>query len=164
MSEGKNLAGISRTTFIVGLVIAILVSTSISTLVITQTDLAKGPKGDPGPQGLQGLQGPKGDKGDQGEPGITIISAPADIRILITVTYTSVWLGEDRHDVEGFVINFGTETAYNVKIKLTWDLGEGMYVYKTIDIGNPWGHYVGPFKATYYFEGQGTFSYEITWD
>jgi len=188
MSEGKNLAGISRTTFIVGLVIAILVSISISTLVTTQTDLAKGPKGDPGPQGLQGVAGPQGTQGpqgiqgpegSQGSPGETGLQGPqgetgpqgppgtemaADVSALLTITFTSVSPGDDRHDVEGIIINFGTETAYNVTIDLTWDLGGGMYVYKTINVGNPWGHYIGEIGATYYFEGQGTVSYEITWD
>jgi len=172
MSEEKNIAGISRTAFIVGLVIAILVSTSISALVVTQTDLAKGPQGETGPQGDTGSQGPQGDTGSQGPQGDTGPqgaegppgTVPADVKALITETFVSVWLAPDRHHIEGFIINFGTETAYNVKIELTWDLGGGMYVFQTIDAGNLWSHYVGNIGATYYFEGQGTFSYEITWD
>jgi len=72
--------GISRTTFIAGLIIAILASSALSTgvamTVISQG--SQGPQGPQGPQGLQGEQGPqgiqgiqgvKGDKGDQGEQG-----------------------------------------------------------------------------------------------
>ncbi|MCK4826937.1 collagen-like protein, partial [bacterium] len=84
MSEEKNIAGISRTTFIVGLVIAILVSTSISALVVTQTDLANGPQGDTGSQGPQGETGPQGAEGPPG-------TVPADVKALITETFVSVW-------------------------------------------------------------------------
>lgn len=69
MSEGKSLTGISNTTFIVGILISILASTVISALVITQTDLAKGPKGETGDTGSQGSQGPQGETGSQGETG-----------------------------------------------------------------------------------------------
>jgi hypothetical protein len=71
MTEGKNL-GISKTTFIVGLIIAIVASSLISVLATTQLALIKGPKGDKGdkgdtgatgPQGLQGLQGIQGPAG-----------------------------------------------------------------------------------------------------
>jgi len=54
MSEGKSLKGISRTTFIVGLLIAILASSCISTLIAMR---------------WVGLQGPKGDKGEKGDKG-----------------------------------------------------------------------------------------------
>ena len=155
-----------------GLVGAIIISTLLSTVIIDQTDLAKGPQGDTGPQGPQGETGPQGDTGPQGPQGETGPQGsegppgtlPADLKVLITETFVPVWPGDDRHDIEGFMINFGTETAYNVKIEMTWDLGGGMYVFKTIEAGNVWSHYVGNIGATYYFEGQGTFSYEITWD
>ena len=82
MSKRTSLSGISSTTFIAGLVAAILVSSSLSTVIATQW--AKGPQGeigpqgiqgpqgsqgDQGPQGVQGVQGPKGDKGDTGDQG-----------------------------------------------------------------------------------------------
>lgn len=75
MTEGKM--GISKTTFVVGLIIAILASSLISVLATTQLALIKGPKGDKGdkgdtgatgsqgPQGLQGIQGEKGEKGSE---------------------------------------------------------------------------------------------------
>lgn len=86
-----------------------------------------------------------------------------DVSALISSTFTSVWLGDDRHDVEGFIVNFGTDPAYNVKIDQTWNLGAGVYVYKTINIGTLFGHEIKEIDITYYFEGTGTYSYEITW-
>ena len=121
----------------------------------------KGDKGDTGPQGSQGAQGPPGPEGPEGPPGA---GAAADVSALITVTFTSILLGDDRHEVEGFIVNFGTESAYNVGVKLTWNLGGGQYVYKTISIGTMWGHDIGEIDVTYYFEGAGTWSYVIEWD
>ena len=62
MSEGKNL-GVSKTMFVAGFIIAILVSSLISVMAAT---LIKGPKGD---KGDTGSQGPQGEKGEQGPPG-----------------------------------------------------------------------------------------------
>lgn len=59
--------GISKTAFIVGLIIAILVSSLISISVTMQW--ARGPKGDQGDLGPQGLQGQQGEQGLQGESG-----------------------------------------------------------------------------------------------
>jgi hypothetical protein len=56
--------GVSKTIFVVGLVVAILASSVLSTVVTTQ--LARGPKGekgDTGPQGSQGIQGSQGPPG-----------------------------------------------------------------------------------------------------
>lgn len=96
MSEGKSLAGISTTTFVVGLVATILISSVASTVAYTQI-VGKGPKGDKGdtgpqgqtgPQGPQGLQGPQGEqgptgpqglKGDKGDPGATVVFAQWDV-------------------------------------------------------------------------------------
>jgi len=53
--------GISKTVFAVGLVVAILASSLISTVVSMQWAVIQGPKGDTGdtgPQGPQGEQGP----------------------------------------------------------------------------------------------------------
>lgn len=120
----------------------------------------QGPKGDKGDTGATGPQGPQGLKGDKGDPG----GVEADVSALIDVAFTSIWLGDDRHDVTGFVVNFGTEAAFNVNIKLTWYLGDGQYVYKTITIGIMLGHKIEDIDETYYFEDQGTWWYEITWD
>lgn len=77
MAEGMN-HGISKKTFIVGLIIAILASSMVSVGAVTQLPFIKGPKGDKGdkgdtgatgPQGPQGPQGPKGEQGPQGPAG-----------------------------------------------------------------------------------------------
>jgi len=68
MSEYKSLVGISRTTLILGIVIAVLASSIISAAV--SMELAKGPKGDTGEQGTTGPQGPEGEQGPQGEQGL----------------------------------------------------------------------------------------------
>jgi len=70
MSTGKSLTGISQTTFIAGLVVAILASSLISTVVaMTIIQGPKGDKGDTGPQGETGATGPQGPQGEQGPPG-----------------------------------------------------------------------------------------------
>jgi len=191
MSEGKSLIGISKGAFLVGLVAVLaisLVSTAVALQWVTTQGIKgekgeKGDTGDTGPQGLQGIQGeqgltgaqgdtglrgiqgqigPQGEEGEKGEKGDTGEVA-VDVSALITVTFTSVWLGDDRHDVEGFIVNFGTETAYDVEIDMTWDLGEGIFVYKTKYIGILGGHEIEEIDETYFFEGTGTYSYEITW-
>jgi len=88
----------------------------------------------------------------------------ADMRALLKDQFTNMIFGTDKHRVEGYILNLGEETAYNVKIHLTWDLGGGTYVFKTIDVGNPWGRYIGMVSQEFRFEGQGTLSYHITWD
>lgn len=74
--------------FIVGLIIAILASSCISTLVAMQWAVIQGPKGDKGdtgeqgPQGEQGLQGPQGpggDTGPAGEDGREVVFAQWDV-------------------------------------------------------------------------------------
>lgn len=68
---------VTRRTFLVGLVIAILAASAISSVISTQ--LVVGPQGEQGPEGPQGLrgdqgetgpQGPQGEEGPQGEQGI----------------------------------------------------------------------------------------------
>lgn len=191
MSGGKT-SGVSTRTFAAGLVVAILVASLVSTVIATQWGIIQGPKGekgdkgDRGPQGVQGEQGPLGPKGDTGDTGLTGeqglrglqgLEGPegpqgekgdpgdvaVDISALITSTFTSVWLGDDEHEVEGFVVNFGTGVAFDVQVDLTWDLGEGKFVYKTIYVGMMLGHEIEEIKETYYFEEKGTYWYEITW-
>lgn len=64
--------------FITGLIIAILVSSALSTVIATQWAIGpqgpvgpQGPKGDKGDTGSQGLQGPQGESGPQGIQGPT---------------------------------------------------------------------------------------------
>ena len=58
----NDTVGVSKMMFISGIIIAILVSSALSTVIAIQFAV--------GPQGPIGLQGPKGDKGDQGVQGI----------------------------------------------------------------------------------------------
>ena len=62
---------VSRRTFLIGLVIAILAASLISTVISTQLVAVgpQGPKGDIGDTG-QGLIGPQGEKGDTGDAGL----------------------------------------------------------------------------------------------
>jgi len=62
-------SGISTSTFILGLLIAIIASVAVSSLVAQQ--LAPiGPQGPAGPQGVQGSMGEQGPQGEQGLPGV----------------------------------------------------------------------------------------------
>jgi len=81
MSEAKSLAGISRTTFITGLIIAIAASSLLSTVIVTQWARGpegpqglKGDKGDTGTQGPRGAQGLQGPQGPPGLPGVFAVS------------------------------------------------------------------------------------------
>jgi hypothetical protein len=60
----KMSEGISRATFLTGLIIAVLASSLISSVVSMEFSLGpkgdKGDKGDTGPQGIQGIQGEQG--------------------------------------------------------------------------------------------------------
>jgi len=53
MTEAKSV-GISKTMFMVGIIVAILASSLISAVMVTQLPLAKGPKGDTGATGATG--------------------------------------------------------------------------------------------------------------
>jgi len=85
VSEGSSLIGISKTTFVVGIIVAILASSLISTIVSMQFGLVQGPKGekgdtgDTGSQGPQGIQGEQGPIGPQGPAGPTAIFAEWDV-------------------------------------------------------------------------------------
>jgi len=73
--------GISKTTFVVGLIVAILASTLITTGISMQFGLQepkgeKGDKGDTGPTGPQGSQGATGSQGPIGPTGPTGATGP----------------------------------------------------------------------------------------
>ena len=59
---------VSRRTFLIGLIIAILASSAISTVISTQW--TRGPQGEKGDIGLQGIQGELGPQGTQGQQGL----------------------------------------------------------------------------------------------
>jgi len=170
MSEGKSLTGISKTTFIVGLIAAILASSFISTIVAMQWAVVQGPKGDKGdtgpqgPQGPQGLQGPAGPKGDTGPQGPSGGVQP-DVTASLSDTYTNVLLGTDYHDVTGLLINFGSSPAYSVTITITWHItGGGTHTEPADLIGTLSGHRIYEYSKRYYFEGGYDYiTWEITW-
>jgi hypothetical protein len=68
MTEAKGV-GISKTMFIVGLIVAILASSLISVMAAMQWALIQGPKGDKGETGATGSQGLQGLQGIQGPAG-----------------------------------------------------------------------------------------------
>lgn len=71
-------SGISTSTFVIGLLIAIIASVAVSSLVAQQLT-PTGPQGPAGPQGAQGLQGapgPQGEQGPSGEQGIQGLMGP----------------------------------------------------------------------------------------
>lgn len=72
MSETKSLTGVSQRTLLVGLVVAILASSALSTGVAMTVikEGPQGPQGEQGQQGIQGLQGEQGVQGLQGPPGL----------------------------------------------------------------------------------------------
>jgi hypothetical protein len=75
MTEAKSV-GISKTMFMVGLIVAILASSLISAAIVTQLPLAEGPKGDKGDRGdtgAIGATGPQGPRGATGAAGATYV-------------------------------------------------------------------------------------------
>ena len=141
----KTLAAI----LIATVLIAVLFSTLIAFFIVKQ-----------GPPGIQGLKGDKGEQGIQGPPGNVAVFVSAGL----TDLFTSVWLFTDHHNVVGYIINFGSTAAYNAQIKMTWNLGGGTYVYKTIFEGTMQGHQIIRIDINYDFEGQGVFSYTTEWN
>ena len=86
---------VSRRTFLIGLILAILASSLISTVVSIQFGLiqgSKGDQGDPGPQGIQGLQGTQGVPGEQGPEGS---QGPSGV---FTVENMSGWISAPAYD------------------------------------------------------------------
>jgi predicted secreted protein len=88
MTEAKT--GISKTMFVVGLLVAILASSLIASAVSMQ--YAKGPKGDTGATGATGATGPQGSKGDTGATGATGATGPQGPPGFGTPSYNSGWI------------------------------------------------------------------------
>ena len=101
-----------------------------------------GPAGERGPQGPQGEQGPKGDTGPQGEDANVL----ADVEGLLTLhcgcgAAADCWPRYYGVSVEGFLVNFGTENAENVRIDMAWDNAvENVHIENTIWVGHLKGH------------------------
>ena len=170
VNGGKNPTGVSRTTFIVGLIIAIVASSLISTVVSMQWALIQGPKGDKGDTGLQGAQGeqgpqgatgPQGPQGPEGPPG----GVEPDVTASLASTYTDVIFGTDYHDVEGLVMNFGSDPAYSVTITITWHItAGGEHTEPAVSVGTLSGHEIYEVSERFYFEGGYDYmTWEITW-
>jgi len=175
---GEKMSAVSKTTFAVGIIVAILAASFISTIIATQFGLRgspgpKGDKGDTGPQGPQGETGPQGTTGPQGVQGPQGLQGPTgppggvepDVTASLTSTYTNVIFGTDYHDVTGLVINFGSSYAYNVTIKITWHItGGGEHTEPADSIGTLSGHQIYEYSKRYYFEGGYDYiTWEITW-
>jgi len=90
--------GISKTTFITGLIIAILASGALSTVIATQW--AIGPEG---PKGDRGDTGPQGTRGEQG------IQGPAGI---LNPDYDSGWAATNGRIVVEFNHSLGTSDIF----------------------------------------------------
>ena len=155
--NGQETAGISKTAFATGLIAVLIVSVLLS-YGIASTLVKVGPQGPQGPQGEQGLAGPKGDKG---EPG----AVEPDVTASLKSTYTDVWLGTDYHDVEGLLVNFGSDPAYSVTITITWHTtGGGIHTEPADSIGSLSEHEIYEYSKRYHFEGGYDYiTWEITW-
>ncbi len=91
----NETSGVSTTMFIGGIVIAILISSSISVVILTQLSVGiqgepgpEGPKGDTGDTGPEGLQGPQGEPGPEGPKGDTGDTGPEGPPGIIEFEYT----------------------------------------------------------------------------
>ena len=163
----KTSIGVSKGIFVGGLIATLVLSVILSYGVLVAVGPQKGEKGDTGPQGergetgetgLQGIQGEKGDKGEKGDPGGVV----PDVTASLTSTYTDIWLGTDYHDVEGLMINFGSDPAYSVTITITWHTtGGGEHTEPADPLGTFSGHRIYEYSKRYYIEG--SFDY-ITWE
>ena len=78
-------------------------------------------------------------------------------------THRGGWFGTDRHHVYGPIVNWGDESAYDVRVQMTWNLGGGKYVYKTYYIEIMLKHQINYIDVAYRFDGSGSFSYYVEW-
>jgi hypothetical protein len=115
MSEGKNILGISKKTFLAGLIVAVLFSSTISVLASMQFAVLRGPRGEKGDQGLQGPPG-------------TDANAKAYISASLAGDFRNQSLSLPHiHYVSGLIINFGNETAHNVTLIVTFHKAHGNF-------------------------------------
>jgi hypothetical protein len=169
-----------------GLVVVLLASVLISVLAasyfLAGPQGPKGDKGDKGDTGAQGAtgatgatgpQGPQGEKGDTGATGATgpqgdtgppgPTPTPAShVGAVLQDTYTNYLLGIDTHRVTGYVVNFGDKTAESITVSMYWSVG-GVVVSQSSVFGNVPAYSLATFDLTYSFEGNGPFSYTVSW-
>lgn len=152
-----SMKGVSKGAFVAGL-IAVLLASVLLSYGIASILVKVGPQGEKGEKGDTGATGPMGPQGETG-------GVEPDVIASLTSTYTDVWLGTDYHDVEGLMINFGTEPAYNVIITITWHtIGGGEHTEPPDSIGTLSGHQIYEYSKTFYFEGGYDYiTWEITW-
>jgi len=161
-----SFAGVSRRTFIVGLIIAILASSALSTVIATQwiSTGPTGPQGETGPQGLQGEQGPqgiqgiqgpigpqgvKGDKGDTGPQGPQGIQGPqgpqgepgfgVEPGFLVAPAYDSGWI-----DVTAYTLwlwhGLNTTEVFVYVIRNNSEYGVNQYTPAGVTFPVEWHH------------------------
>jgi hypothetical protein len=120
MSETKSLTVVSQRTFIVGLIVAILASSVLSTGVAL-TVIREGPRG---PQGLQGEQGVQGLRGPPGLPGVFAMSWGTDpISTTETVDYADM-----ANMSVTLTLNETSDMLILVSVEATPSLDEMIYV------------------------------------
>ena len=178
MTDVKSV-GISKTMFIVGIVTALLASSLISVVAVTQMPFIKGPKGDKGdkgdtgatgatgPQGIQGSQGATGSQGPQGLQGIQGPQGPAGSTApALSADFSdvsSMWVSPNTYvTLRGFMVNFGSYPAYNVRITFNFTIYGGQYI-RTYDYGFMWGHEIVDLWIQFSFNLQFS-SYSYSWD
>lgn len=122
--------GISQTTFLLGIIAAVLVSSIVAPVMGNQLGILQGPPGEqgepgsPGPQGLQGEQGPIGPEGPQGERGLRGLQGEPGVQGP---------QGEQRPIGPSHIVAMGTYTwqggvgsAYNVE-SIVWNATWNQY-------------------------------------
>jgi hypothetical protein len=127
----KMPEGISKATFLTGLIIAVLASSLISSVVSMKFSLGpkgdKGDKGDTGPQGIQGIQGDKGDKGDTGPQGIQGIQGEPGIPGNKTWNYVANFTLSPFSNSSTFFIQ-GEVWRIEWKLQTAW-MGANFYIW-----------------------------------
>jgi hypothetical protein len=87
----------------------------------------------------------------------------ADLSGEVSITFLANASGVDSHIVEGFLINYGAETAANVRVELIWTLTGNNVETRTIYVGTMLGRSIVSFNERFFFEGDGQNQYEIIW-
>jgi len=175
LSGEKASIGISKKLFATGLIVAILssimINYGISSIFIKQGP--RGPQGETGPQGLPGPEGPQGPQGEQGPQGPMgprgPEGPPGGVEADLSAYLESDWMYIEPKTYltfTGFLINFGSQPAYNVQIKFTFTIHGGEFI-RTYDYGAIGGHDVSrlwiQFSFDLYFDSY-SYSWDITWD
>jgi len=134
MSETESLTGVSQRTFIVGLIVAILASSALSTGVAMMVikEGPQGPQGEQGQQGIRGLQGLQGQQGLQGPPGLPGVFAVSwgtdQISTSETVNYV------DMADMSvTLTINETSTVLILVSVEATPSFDERIYIHAMIN-------------------------------